>query len=508
MARSAHVLVFIALLGAGACGESHSPASDATLSFDDDRSAALTLNAPYQIQSALKSNRCLSTGASPTNGTRVTLADCGNDAPQIWVRPGTNAAIVGNGKFCLDVTGGVAKNGTPVQLWACDSTNNNQRWTYTGGTIQWMGHDLCLNVVDGQADEGAALQLWACNKEDAHSRWRFMPGSQTATPSPTTQPQTSPQASASGASVSRSFIFSPYKDVGINTNWNTFEISTLVTGQAQTVLAALPQVDTVTWSFATGECGNESWAGITPAQLAGANVARWAAAKKGYILSTGGAAGAFTCGSDAGFNAFLDRYASSSLRGVDFDIEAGQSQATIEALVARVKAAQAGGKYSGLRYSFTLATLGGKDENSLGAAGVTVMKAIKAAGLTQYTINLMTMDYGSDSASTCTLNSSGRCDMGLSAVQAAINLHTAYGVPYSQIEITPMIGGNDTVGEVFSMADLTTVANFAKAQGLAGVHTWSVDRDRDCNDTYASSVCNSYGKAGTLGFINGFLKAF
>ena len=60
-----------------------------------------------------------------------------------------------------------------------------------------------------------------------------------------------------------------------------------------------------------------------------------------YILSTGGAAGSFTCGSDAGFATFLDRWASPNLIGVDFDIEAGQSQAVIGDLIARIKAAHA-----------------------------------------------------------------------------------------------------------------------------------------------------------------------
>lgn len=47
-------------------------------------------------------------------------------------------------------------------------------------------------------------------------------------------------------------------------------------------------------------------------------------AGKQYILSTGGAAGSFTCGSDAGFQSFIQKYLSANLVGVDFDIEAGQ----------------------------------------------------------------------------------------------------------------------------------------------------------------------------------------
>ena len=42
-------------------------------------------------------------------------------------------------------------------------------------------------------------------------------------------------------------------------------------------------------------------------------------AGKSYIVSTGGAAGVFTCGSDAGFTKFIDTYKSSGMVGVDFE---------------------------------------------------------------------------------------------------------------------------------------------------------------------------------------------
>jgi hypothetical protein len=97
--------------------------------------------------------------------------------------------------------------------------------------------------------------------------------------------------------------------------------------------------------------------------------------------------------------------------------------------------------------------------------------------------------------------------MGLSANQAALNLHSYYGVPYGQIELTPMIGGNDTSDETFTIADVTTVSAFAKQNGLSGLHFWSFDRDTDCAPGYASPTCNTYGQAGTLGFTTRFLAS-
>jgi chitinase len=239
--------------------------------------------------------------------------------------------------------------------------------------------------------------------------------------------------------------------------------------------------------------------------VAAANVQNFVNAGTKYIISTGGAAGSFTCASDANFETFVNRYASSSLAGIDFDIEAGQSSADIDNLVARVKTSQS--KHPGLRWSFTLATLGGNSPQSLGSMGVTVMASIKSHGLTNYIVNLMAMGYGSAIASNCTLNSSGKCDMGRSAIQSAVNLHNYYGVPYSQIEITPMIGGNDATDETFSIADVTTLSNWVKTNKASGIHFWSLDRDHDCAPGYASATCNSYGSAGNWGFTNAFISA-
>ena len=300
-------------------------------------------------------------------------------------------------------------------------------------------------------------------------------------------------------------MFGSYKDVTVNMDWNVSQISTSVTGSRQPVLNAMPaRQGSMTWAFASGECGSENWAGVTPAALVAQNVNQWVSAGKKYIISTGGANGVFTCGSDAGFEAFIQRYNSSSLQGIDFDIEGGQSQGVIDALVARVKVARA--NHPNLRFSFTLATLGGNAAQSLGQIGVNVMNSIKSQGLTGYYINLMAMDYGSAIASNCTLNSSGKCDMGKSATQAAVNLHNYYGTPYSQIEITPMIGGNDTTDETFTIADVTTVSNFVAANRVSGVHFWSLDRDKDCAPGWASPICNSYGQAGTWGFTNSFIS--
>jgi chitinase len=300
-------------------------------------------------------------------------------------------------------------------------------------------------------------------------------------------------------------VFSPYKDVTVSMNWNTNVISTAVTGSLVPFLTAAPSnLKALTWAFATGECGSENWAGITPSALASANVQSFVSTGKFYIISTGGADGTFTCGSDSGFTTFINTYNSSNLLGIDFDIEGGQSQSDITNLVQRVITAER--SFPNLRFSFTIATLGGNAPNSLNSLGQMVVQTIQSMGLTKYTINLMAMDFGGTSASNCTIVNGG-CEMGQSAIAAAENLHSFYGVPYANIELTPMIGGNDTQADVFTIPDVSTISTYAAQKGLAGIHFWSFDRDDDCAPGSASPTCNSYGQAGTLGFTRQFLSS-
>ncbi|HET7301104.1 MAG TPA: carbohydrate-binding protein [Oleiagrimonas sp.] len=307
------------------------------------------------------------------------------------------------------------------------------------------------------------------------------------------------------------FIFSPYKDVTINLNWNTDVMSTKVTGTLIPVagpgglLATRePNLGAITLAFATGQCGSESWGGVPGQNFADANVATLDASGVDYIVSTGGAAGTFKCSDPAGMVAFISRYMSPHMVGVDFDIEGGQTQADINALVSQVVYAQ--NLYPNLRFSFTLATLAASDGsyggvNSLGAM---VVDAVKNAGIANYTINLMVMDFGSASPGVCVV-SGGQCDMGQSAIQAAENLEHSFGIPASRIELTPMIGVNDVSSELFTVGDVDTVINYATSHGLSGVHFWSLDRDTPCSGGYASPTCNSVPSSTPLEYTDRFL---
>jgi azurin len=331
-------------------------------------------------------------------------------------------------------------------------------------------------------------------------------GSPSPTPTPT--PTSTGTGSASG------LLFSPYKDVTINMNWNTDQMQSAVEGTAIPVVGSgslvsnyVPKLPALTVAFATGACGSETWGGVSGASWAAENVPQLSAAHLNYVISTGGAAGTFTCASTSGMDSFIARYASSNLVGIDFDIEGGQSQSDIQNLVNASVGAQS--TYPNLQFSFTIATLAASDGsyggvNSLGAEAV---NAVKASSLKNYVINLMTMDFGSASAGVCVVVS-GACEMAQSAIQAVKNLEHTYGIPAGKIAVTPMIGLNDNTAETFTAADVDTLTSYVRSNGLAGLHFWSLDRDTPCatTTTYASPTCNSVSGTTALEYTNRFLS--
>ncbi len=191
------------------------------------------------------------------------------------------------------------------------------------------------------------------------------------------------------------------------------------------------------------------------------------------------------------------------------------------------------GKYPNLRFSLTLATWGQNNSSAATAAslgsgapdnfssngstaeGEEVMAAIEQVtgftGTSKFPsyiiVNLMTMDFTVAPSSSYCVVSGGACEMGQSALQAVYNLHDHWGVPFSQIEITPDIGQNDCSTEQFTLQDVDTVAQFALSQKLAGVHFWSYDRDTDGPVGSTTRVNNSMGMgyAGPHGYMKRFI---
>ncbi|NRG40008.1 carbohydrate-binding protein [Rathayibacter sp. VKM Ac-2835] len=300
------------------------------------------------------------------------------------------------------------------------------------------------------------------------------------TPVPATDPARAPWTTTPDTGTAPAVLRSGYKDITINMDWNTHQLRTMLDGKIVPLAgpdswASRTGSGAVTLAFASGTGDAPSWAGVTADEFRH-SIDQLVDADVDYVLATGGASATFTANA-AQLDSFISRYASKNLIGIDFDIEQGQTPAQIRELAEA--AAVAEGKYPGLRFSFTLPTSAGSDgrKASLNATGVETVAAIEAAKLRNYTVNLMAMDYGRSASDVAVLGPDGAPDMGASAVQAARNVHETFGIPYSKLELTVMIGVNDTPGEVTTVADLEHVAEFVKTQGLAGLHLWSVDRD-------------------------------
>jgi chitinase len=333
-----------------------------------------------------------------------------------------------------------------------------------------------------------------------------------STPTPTPTPTPSPTSTGTGPASG--LLFSPYKDVTINLNWNTDQMQSAVEGTDLPVVGAgslvsqyIPQLPAITLAFASGACGSENWGGVSAAAFAAENVPQLQAAGLKYVVSTGGEDGTFTCGSTAAMDAFIATYASPHLVGIDFDIEGGQTESQIQGLADSAAGAQS--KYPNLQFSFTLATLGASDGSygGVNSLGNEVVEAVLGSGLKNYVINLMTMDFGGASSSVCVVVS-GSCEMAQSAIQAVQNLEHTYGIPASKIAVTPMIGLNDNTSETFTAADVDTLTKYAVSNGLAGLHFWSLDRDTPCatTTTYASPTCNSVSGTTALEYTKRFLS--
>ena len=83
--------------------------------------------------------------------------------------------------------------------------------------------------------------------------------------------------------------------------------------------------------------------------------------------------------------------------------------------------------------------------------------------------------------------------MGAYAIEAARHLHEQILTMYAATEapkesaeiwhmigITPMIGRNDVVAEVFQTSDADQVRDFARKTGIGLLSFWSLNRDHPC----------------------------
>ncbi|MFF0202255.1 cellulose binding domain-containing protein [Streptomyces sp. NPDC005017] len=304
----------------------------------------------------------------------------------------------------------------------------------------------------------------------------------TATATPTPTPTPTPSGST-GTGTPAGAGFAPYVDTSL---YPAFDLvaSAQATGVKQYNLA-----------FVTdgGGC-TPKWGGVT--DLASDAVAAQISAlraKGGDVrVSFGGAAGrelATACTSAdalaAAYTKVVDAY---RLTKVDFDVEGGALPDT----AANTRRAQAIAtlqkKNPGLDVSFTLPVM----PEGLTQDGVSLLADARANGVKISAVNIMAMDYGPAYSG----------DMGTYAEQAATAtqaqikgvLGLSDSAAWKAVAVTPMIGVNDVVTEIFKVDDAAQLVNFAKSKGLGWLSMWSSGRDQQCpggTKNSADATCSS-----------------
>lgn len=107
-----------------------------------------------------QSGRCVDVqGGGSADGTPVQLWDCSGSGNQQWSRGGGTLVNPQSGK-CLDVSGGSTANGAKVQLWSCNGTGAQQWQVNANGTVTNPQSGKCLDAAG--SGNGALLQIWDC----------------------------------------------------------------------------------------------------------------------------------------------------------------------------------------------------------------------------------------------------------------------------------------------------------------------------------------------------------
>ena len=195
----------------------------------------------------------------------------------------------------------------------------------------------------------------------------------------------------------------------------------------------------------------------------------------------------------AAYQAVLNRY---QFTWIDLNIEGAlvTNTAVIDRLNKAVKELQAANP--NLKVSYTLPVL----QSGLPQEELNVLSNAKSNGVRIDYVNVMTMNYGP-----------WGIDMGQAAIDAATSTHNqlvGMGIP-AQVGITPMIGQNNTQGEIFTLSDADQLLAYARANSYVGwLSFWSLGRDNGgCpGQTTASASCSGISQT-NYAFTNIF-KAF
>ena len=258
-------------------------------------------------------------------------------------------------------------------------------------------------------------------------------------------------------------------------------------------------VNSYTAAFVIGSACTPIWGDTLGIDNSTVNprIARAQAAGAKVIISFGGAGGVElgqSCTSQASLQAayqsVITKY---GVDHIDFDIEGAAiaDTASVDRRFKAIKGLETANP--GLNVSVTIPVLeSGPDGN-----GKAFLTNAASNGVRLDIINAMTMDYGhpvADMAAAAQTAAAGT----LAAAKAA-----GLNATYANIGITPMIGNNDSAGEVVTQANAQTIVNWARSNGIGRLAFWSIGRDQPCAGGGVSPNCSGLGGA-TLDFTKIF----
>lgn len=123
--------------------------------------------------------------------------------------------------------------------------------------------------------------------------------------------------------------------------------------------------------------------------------------------------------------------------------------------------------------------------------GTNIIAKMLEKGVDLSGVNIMVMDYGD--------SKDKDISMQLASQQALLETHRQLGILYSnanivlnssslwqKIGMTPMIGQNDFVDEIFTLDDAKGLNEYAITNGIARASMWSANRDIQCGENYVN----------------------
>lgn len=146
----------------------------------------------------------------------------------------------------------------------------------------------------------------------------------------------------------------------------------------------------------------------------------------------------------------------------------------------------------------------------LSTEGLALVRSTMQSKLKVLGVNVMTMDYG-DSTTDMLTASQDAVDATatqLRRVAKEVGLDRNETELWASIGATPMIGQNDVDAEVFSLDDAKAFATYARNQGLGRISMWSLNRDRQCDNTFRNVAVHSNTCSGVVQEELAFSKLF